>query len=102
MVVPGERPAERDLDYDDDTMELILPSGRHRICVTTYFLCISHSCSIGHRGECFSLAGKKVILHLSVFCPHLLLFYYKKFNFFSIDVYVDWGRGILYPLLPLH
>jgi len=42
---PGERPAERELDYDDDTMELILPSGRCRICVRTYFLCISHSCS---------------------------------------------------------
>ncbi|XP_068018079.1 cytoplasmic 60S subunit biogenesis factor ZNF622 [Melanerpes formicivorus] len=25
--MPGDRPAERDLDYDDDTMELILPSG---------------------------------------------------------------------------
>ncbi|XP_061851212.1 cytoplasmic 60S subunit biogenesis factor ZNF622 [Colius striatus] len=27
VEVPGERPAERELDYDDDTMELILPSG---------------------------------------------------------------------------
>ena len=39
VEVPGERPAERELDYDDDTMELILPSGRHRICVATYFFC---------------------------------------------------------------
>ncbi|NXT25349.1 ZN622 protein, partial [Syrrhaptes paradoxus] len=27
VEVPGERPAGRELDYDDDTMELILPSG---------------------------------------------------------------------------
>ncbi|KAJ7395651.1 Zinc finger protein 622 [Pitangus sulphuratus] len=27
VEVPGKRPAERELDYDDDTMELILPSG---------------------------------------------------------------------------
>lgn len=69
---------------------------------SAFLIAAAVTCSIGHRGECFSLAGKKVIVHLSVFCPHLLLFYYKKFNFFSIDVYVNWGRGILYPLLPLH
>ncbi|NXX87892.1 ZN622 protein, partial [Centropus bengalensis] len=37
--VPGERPALRELDYDDDTMELILPSGArvgHRSLMTYY------------------------------------------------------------------
>lgn len=40
--VSGELPAEKDLEYDDDTMELILPSGRHVICVKMYFLWVSH------------------------------------------------------------
>ncbi|NXF84689.1 ZN622 protein, partial [Eubucco bourcierii] len=37
--MPVERPAERDLDYDDDTMELILPSGArvgHRLLMRYY------------------------------------------------------------------
>lgn len=45
VEVPGERSAERELDYDDETMELILPSGRCRVCVTMDLLCMSHSCS---------------------------------------------------------
>jgi len=27
MEVPAELPSDRELEYDDDTMELILPSG---------------------------------------------------------------------------
>lgn len=43
MEGPGKHLAEKELDYDDDTMELILPSGGHRVCVTAYFPCTSHT-----------------------------------------------------------
>lgn len=47
VEVPGERPTEKELDYDDDTMELILPSGSSGIVfVLQHTFCISYSCSL--------------------------------------------------------
>lgn len=44
MEGPGKHLVEKELDYDDDTMELILPSGGHRVCVTAYFPYTSDIC----------------------------------------------------------